>query len=484
MPELFHEPRRLMERAQTLRVTGRVSEVIGLTVVADGFPLPVGTLCDIQRNAEEPVAAQVVGARASRAILMTLQDPLGIGVGDRVISRPGRQYVPVGRQMLGCVLDGFGRPIGAKTSFTVEGHYPVYAEAPPPLTRKPIRKVLPTGIRCIDAMHSLGGGQRLGIFAGTGVGKSILLGMMTRNTVADVTVVALIGERGREVGDFLRKDLGEAGLKRCVLIVSTSDQSPVLRVRAGFVATAVAEYFRDLGNEVLLLMDSTTRIAMAQRQIGLSSGEPPTTRGYPPSVFALFPKLFERCGRTDRGSITGLYTVLVEGDDINEPISDAIRGVLDGHVWLSRDLANRGHYPAVSVLDSISRAMSDVVDADHLSAAAEVRRVLAVWNDIEDLVNVGAYAAGTNVEFDVAVQMKPAIDEFLQQRIAERAEFKATRQGLLDLAAQIAAARKLLEGKDDLRSKPQPVEPKRSVHEGGARSSLSNPTHAGLASAT
>jgi flagellum-specific ATP synthase len=265
--------------------------------------------------------------------------------------------------------------------------------------------------------------------------------MIARYTAADVTVVALVGERGREVGDFLRKDLGEEGRKRCVLVVSTADESAVLRVRAGFTATAVAEFFRDLGKDVLLLMDSTTRMAMAQRQIGLAAGEPPTTKGYPPSVFSLLPKLLERSGRTSQGSITGLYTVLVEGDDIAEPIADAIRGVLDGHVWLSRDLANRGHYPAVAVLESISRVMVDVVDAEHVAAASTVRRVLAVWHDIEDLVNVGAYAAGANVEFDVAVRMKPAIDEFLQQAMTERADFRATRDRLTGLAEQIQTLR-------------------------------------------
>jgi flagellum-specific ATP synthase len=261
-------------------------------------------------------------------------------------------------------------------------------------------------------------------------------------------VVALIGERGREVGDFLRKDLGDEGLARSVLVVSTSDESPVLRVRAAFVATAVAEYFRDLGRDVLLLMDSTTRMAMAQRQIGVAAGEPPTTKGYPPSVFALLPRLLERSGRIDRGSITGLYTVLVEGDDITEPISDALRGTLDGHLWLSRDLANRGHYPAVSVLESISRVMTDVVDEEQMTAAATVRRVLAVWSDIEDLVNVGAYAAGANVEFDVAVKMKPAIDEFLQQAIIERAVFNDTRDRLVTLASRIEDVRKKLKGKE------------------------------------
>jgi len=441
MADLFAEARTLVEQTQTCRVTGRVVEVTGLTVVAEGLAMPVGSLCHIERRSGEPIAAQIVGALGDRAILMTLHEPLGVAVRDRVTSRAGLQYVAVGRRMLGCVLDGLGRAIDGPTDFVVEGHYPVYCDAPRALTRTPITQPIATGVRAIDAMHTVGGGQRLGIFAGTGVGKSVLLGMIARYTAADVTVVALVGERGREVGDFLRKDLGEEGRKRCVLVVSTSDESPVLRVRAGFTATAVAEYFRDLGKDVLLLMDSTTRMAMAQRQIGLAAGEPPTTKGYPPSVFSLLPKLLERSGRTSQGSITGLYTVLVEGDDIAEPIADAIRGVLDGHVWLSRDLANRGHYPAVAVLESISRVMVDVVDAEHVAAASTVRRVLAVWHDIEDLVNVGAYAAGANVEFDVAVRMKPAIDDFLQQAMTERADFRATRDRLTGLAEQIQTLR-------------------------------------------
>ena len=441
MIDLFAEKRAMAARAQTLRVKGRVLEVTGLTVVADGLPLPVGSLCRIEAAGDGTIAAQIVGARGDRAILLPLHDPMGVAVGDRVTSRSGLQYVPVGRQMLGTVLNGFGRPIGGRTDFVVEAHYPVHRDAPPALSRAPIDRVLSTGIRVIDAMHTVGGGQRLGIFAGTGVGKSVLLGMMARYTAADVTVVALIGERGREVGDFLRKDLGDEGLKRCVMVVSTSDESPVLRVRAGFVATAVAEYFRDLGKDVLLLMDSTTRMAMAQRQIGLSAGEPPTTKGYPPSVFSLLPQLLERSGRTESGSITGLYTVLVEGDDLTEPIADAIRGVLDGHIWLSRDLANRGHYPAVAVNESISRLMTDVVDDEHGRAAAAIRRVLASWSDVEDLVNVGAYAAGANVEFDVAVRMKLAIDAFVQQTISEHAVFPDTRRRLVELAAEINALR-------------------------------------------
>ena len=450
MPDLFQQQRRLVKQTQSLRVTGRVVEVTGLTVVAEGLAIPVGSLCRIDRAHDDAIEAQVVGVRGGCAVLLTLEEPLGVGVGDPVVSASGLQYVPVGRQMLGSVLNGLGRPIGGRTDFSVEAHYPVYTEAPPPLSRTPIKHSIATGIRVVDAMHTIGGGQRMGVFAGTGVGKSVLMGMIARNTSADVIVVALIGERGREVGDFLRNDLGEEGFKRTVLVVSTSDESPVLRVRAGFVATAVAEYFRDLGQDVLLLADSTTRMAMAQRQIGLSAGEPPTTKGYPPSVFSLLPKLLERSGRTKNGSITGLYTVLVEADDITEPISDAIRGTLDGHLWLSRDLANRGHYPSIFVPESISRLMNKVVDEEHLSAASEVRRVLAVWNDIEDLVNVGAYAAGANVGFDVAVQMKPVIDEFFQQGIREAADFAGTRTRLVDLAADIRTLRTRLESESEI----------------------------------
>lgn len=450
MIDLFADHRALIDSASLVRVTGRVVELTGMTVVAGGLPLPVGSICRIRRAHGGLVAAQVVGLREERTILATLEAPLGVAVGDRVTSAAGLQHVPVGRRMLGTVLNGMGRPIGGRTDFAVEAHYPVHRDAPPALSRRPIDRALTTGVRAIDAMHTIGCGQRMGIFAGTGVGKSVLMGMISRFTDADVTVVALIGERGREVGDFLRKDLGEEGRKRCVLVVSTSDQSPVLRVRAAFVATAVAEYFRDLGKDVLLLMDSTTRMAMAQREIGLSAGEPPATKGYPPSVFSLIPRLVERSGRTEAGSITGLYTVLVEGDDITEPISDTLRGVLDGHLWLSRDLANRGQFPAVSVLESISRVMTDVVDAKHIEAAATIRSVLAVWSDIEDLVNVGAYAPGTNVEFDVAVQMKPMIDDVLRQGMRERSDWSDTREKLLDVSGRIETLRETLgKSRDD-----------------------------------
>jgi FliI/YscN family ATPase len=441
MTSLFTEQRERLAHETLPQVTGRVIEVSGLTVIADGLPLPVGSLCRIDCAHAQPVEAQVVGVSQRQAVLMTLRQPQGVAAGDPVVGLLSRQVVRVGRQMVGSVLDGMGRLIGGRREFMVESQYPIYREAPTPLTRSPVRRVMPTGIRSIDAMHTIGGGQRLGIFAGTGVGKSVLMGMIARFSEADVIVVGLVGERGREVGDFLRKELGDEGMERCVLVVSTSDESPVLRARAAFTATAVAEYFRDQGGDVLLMLDSTTRMALAQREIGLAAGEPPTTKGFPPSVFSLLPKLLERSGATARGSITGLYTVLVEGDDMTEPISDAVRGILDGHVWLSRDLSNRGHYPALSVLDSISRVMPDIVDDEHLDASREVRKVLATWNDIEDLVNVGAYAAGTNVEFDVAVQTKPAIESFLAQSMTDRAAWRETREGLLHLAAEIRSVR-------------------------------------------
>ncbi len=441
----------MIRRSIPVKMTGRVTEVTGLTIVAESLPAPTGAMCRIEPENLAPIEAQVVGFSGQRTILMPLSEALGVTAGDPVVSNTAMQQVPVGRKMLGRVLDGMGRVIDRDERFTVEAQYPVFADPPAALSRQQIDTPLPVGVRAIDLMLTIGGGQRVGIFAGTGVGKSVLMGMIARNTSADVTVVALVGERGREVGDFLRKDLGEEGLKRTVMVVSTSDESPVMRVRACFLATAVAEYFRDLGQDVLLLMDSTTRMAMAQRQIGLASGEPPATKGYTPSVFALLPRLLERAGRTQRGSITGMYTVLVEGDDINEPISDAVRGTLDGHVWLSRDLANRGHYPAVSALDSISRVMPDLVSPEHQAAAKNIKSVMAVWADIEDLVNIGAYAAGNNVEFDVAVEMKPRIDALLQQGITERAPFSQSGDQLLALDAEITSFRTQLQS----RQRPQ-----------------------------
>lgn len=439
MTDLFTHHADLFDRTSTLRVTGRVVDVTGLTVLAEGLRLPVGAMCEIHRRHDKPVAAQIVGIHGSRAVLMTLRDPAGVAEGDAVRSAVSLQEVPVGRQMLGAVLDGMGSPVGGNAGYTVEAHYPVFRDAPKALERAPIIAPLGTGVRSIDAFTTIGSGQRMGIFAGTGVGKSVLMGMISRYTAADVTVVALVGERGREVGDFLRKDLGDEGMARTVMVVSTSDESPVLRVRAGFVATAVAEYFRDLGNDVLLMMDSTTRMAMAQRQIGLGAGEPPATKGYPPSVFSLLPALTERSGKSNTGSITGIYTVLVEGDDLTEPVADAMRGILDGHIWLSRDLAHRTHFPAISVLESTSRVMPDIVTKQDLRAARTVRRVLASWADMEDLVNIGAYAKGANAEFDVAFETKPRIDEFLQQDMHEATTIEETTRRLRALAEEIDA---------------------------------------------
>jgi len=437
---LFDREIERLTNAPVYEISGRVADLIGLTIAVNEFPAPVGSMCRIDRSsraAGAPLRAQVVGFRGSQAILMPLAEPLGVGRGDRVVTLADQAGVAVGESLLGRVVNGLGEVIDGGPPFRPETSYPLSRPAPEALSRPRITEPLGTGIRAIDGMLTAGRGQRLGLFAGTGVGKSVLLGMIARYTSADVTVMALVGERGREVNDFLERDIGPEGRRRCVLVVSTSDESPVLRVRAGFVATAIAEYFRDRGRDVLLLMDSITRVAMAQRQIGLAAGEPPATKGYTPSVFALLPQLLERSGRTAQGSITGFYTVLVEADDIHEPISDAVRGILDGHVWLSRALANKGHYPAISVLDSISRVMVDVVSEAHMAAAQRVQRVLATWQDIEDLVNIGAYAAGTNPAFDLAIQGKPLIDAFLRQRIGESVSFEEARDQLLALGQQL-----------------------------------------------
>ncbi len=445
MQSLFANQSRILERAQLLTTRGRVSELSGLTVVAEGLPLAVGTSCVIERtckggDGDSWIPAEVIGFRDGRTMLMTLGDVQGVARGDAVISRSSLGLVGVGRNLLGRVVNGLGRAVDGKGAVRAEDYYDVYGVGPAALARRAIESPLGTGVRAIDAFTTLGRGQRLGLFAGTGVGKSILMGMISRYTNSDVTVVALVGERGREVGDFLRKEISEEARRKTVLVVSTSDESALMRVRAAFVATTIAEFFRDRGQDVLLLVDSVTRVAMAQRQIGLAGGEPPTTKGYPPSVFSLLPRLLERAGRTNEGSITGIYTVLVEGDDINEPISDAARGVLDGHVWLSRALANAGHYPAVAVLESISRVMPDVTDADHRDAVQSARRVLATWSDIEDLVNIGAYAKGTNPQFDLAVAMKPIVDEFLRQPRDERAGEADTRGRLSELHRRIREA--------------------------------------------
>lgn len=434
-----------VQRMSTPAQVGRVADVTGLTVRVTGLPAPIGTMCEVC-SGSGIIEAQVVGFRDDQAVIMPLKDTLGIARGDKVVTVPGEARLGVCDEMVGRVIDGLGRAIDGGPRLHPKTYYPVYRPAPKALERPRISEPVATGIRSIDALMTTGRGQRMGLFAGTGVGKSVLIGMVARHTDADVAVVALVGERGREVNDFIERDLGPEGRKKAVLVVSTSDESPVVRVRAGFVATAVAEYFRDRGKNVLLLMDSVTRLAMAQRQIGLAAGEPPATKGYTPSVFALFPQLLERAGRTDKGSVTGFYSVLVEGDDINDPIGDAVRGVLDGHVWLSRRLASQSHYPAVSVTDSISRVMPDVVDEPHLRAARTIRRVLATWNEIEDLVNIGAYASGSNPHFDAVIQTRPAVLSFLQQGVAERLTYAQTREQLIAVAQQIEQTQQRLVG--------------------------------------
>jgi len=435
---------------------GQVSDVAGLTVTVTGLPAPVGTLCQIRHLDGTIIDAQLVGFRDDRALLMPLRDTLGIARGDQVTTLPSEPCVGVCDALLGRVLDGMGRVIDDGPNVYCDGYRPLYCAAPKALGRERICKPLSTGIRAIDAMTTVGRGQRLGLFSGTGVGKSVLLGMVARYTDADVTVVGLIGERGREVNDFIQKDLGPEGRRKSVMVVSTSDESPVLRVRAAFVAIAVAEYFRDCGKNVLLLIDSVTRVAMAQRQIGLATNEPPATKGYTPSVFALLPQILERAGQTDKGSITGFYSVLVEADDINDPIGDAVRGILDGHVWLSRALANRSHYPAIGVTESISRIMTDVVDDQHRAAAQTLKRSLATWDEIEDLVNIGAYATGSNPEFDAVIQTRPAVLAFLQQAIQERVGFADARNQLLTVAQTIEETTDRLrrEGKKAVASAP------------------------------
>jgi len=424
------------------RLTGRVVQVIGLVVECEGLAAPVGARCAIRRGVARgggQIEGEVVGFREDRTLLMPYGRMRGVAPGDTVECLSTRQTVPVGEQLLGRVLDGLGRSMDGRGSFLASDEYPLYADPPDPLRRKRITEALATGIRSIDGLATVGRGQRMGIFSGTGVGKSVLLGMMARYTDADLNVVALVGERGREVRDFLERDLGEEGLARSVVVVSTSDRPALLRVRAAFLATAIAEYFRDQGRDVLLMMDSVTRVAVAQREIGLSAGEPPATKGYTPSVYAMLPRLLERSGCGEVGSVTGLYNVLVEADDLTEPVSDTVRGILDGHVWLARDLAQRGHYPAVDVLASISRVMIDVVSEEHKRAAEELASVIATYREAEDLINIGAYVDGTNPEIDRAKRLIGRINTYLRQRIAERSSLEEAREKLFELMRAPAA---------------------------------------------
>ncbi|MCE5198758.1 MAG: flagellar protein export ATPase FliI [Armatimonadota bacterium] len=432
----FTKYRQAINRTDTVRLNGRVSQVIGVLVESRGPVCGVGEICEIHNDRNvEPVLAEVVGFRESRTLLMPFGVVTDIRPGAEVIATGSSLRVNVGHELLGRVLDGLGRPLDGKGPIKREAVITAAAQPPHPLTRRRINEPLSFGVRAVDGVLTIGKGQRIGIFAGSGVGKSTLMGMIARNTSAHVNVIALIGERGREVRDFLEKDLGEEGLARSVVIVATSDQVPVVRLRGAQVATGIAEYFRDCGKDVLLMMDSVTRFAWAQREIGLASGEPPTTRGYTPSVFALLPQLLERAGTAKQGSITGLYTVLVEGDDMNEPVADTVRGILDGHIVLSRALAARNHYPAIDVLSSVSRVMPDVTTKDHRRCAGMLRDVLATHKSNEDLINIGAYAHGSNAKVDYAISKIDSANGFLKQAVDEPSTLDATVADLTQMFA-------------------------------------------------
>ena len=416
-----------LAKFDTLERAGRVTRIVGLAVEASGPSSKIGDICEMfTLDGERSMRAEIVGFRDGQTLLMPFGSLEGIGLGSYVVYTGKSLRVPVGDALIGRVLDALGNPFDNLPAPKIDAWYPADSAPPNPLTRERIKEVLPLGVKAIDSMLTVGRGQRLGIFAGSGVGKSTLLGMMARYAVADVNVIVLVGERGREVRDFLEKDLGEEGLRKSVLVIATSDQPALLRLKCAMTGTAVAEYFRDQGKKVLLLMDSLTRFAMAQREIGMAAGEPPVSRGFPPSVFAILPKLLERSGMSDKGSITGLYTVLVEGDDMNEPISDTVRGILDGHIVLSRAIANSNHYPPIDILGSVSRVMPDIVSKEHLSEFGTIKNMIAVYREAEDLINIGAYREGANAEIDRSVKLHHPIQTFLKQDMLEHFSFEET----------------------------------------------------------
>jgi flagellum-specific ATP synthase len=423
--DFWSQCQRLIQGAETIKNYGQVIQVIGLVIEGIGPASAIGDLCYLKvRNGDRMIPAEVVGFREHKTLLMPLGDTRGIEPGCKIIPMGFPATVRVGKDLLGRVLDGMGNFMDQKGPLHTAEEYPLYAPPSNPLLRQRISEAIDVGIKAINALLTLGKGQRIALFSGSGVGKSTLLGMMARHTAAKVCVVALIGERGREVREFIEKDLGEEGLGRSVVVAATSDVPALIRMRGAYLATAIAEYFRDQGNDVLLMMDSVTRFAMASREVGLAVGEPPTSRGYTPSVFAQLPKLLERVGTTpQQGSITGIYTVLVEGDDMNEPIADAIRAIADGHIILSRELANQGHYPPIDVLGSISRVMVDVVNPDQMLVRNKLISVLAAYRRVEDLVNIGAYLEGSNPEIDYAIKKLPEINAFLRQDIGEKVNY-------------------------------------------------------------
>ncbi|MDF2944512.1 MAG: fliI [Herbinix sp.] len=415
----FDKYRQLQSKSYEKEI-GKVVKMVGLTLEASGPQSNLNDVCYITgEGQEQKKMAEVVGFRDNKILLMPYDDMTGVGIGSQVENSGMAFKVPVGEDLLGKTLDGLGYPMD-QSELHCNTYYPAEAAPPDPLKRKIIDEILPLGVKAVDGLLTVGKGQRIGIFAGSGVGKSTLLGMFARNTKADINVIALIGERGREVREFIERDLGEEGVKRSVLVVATSDKPALIRKKAAKTATAIAEYFRDQGKDVLLMMDSLTRFSMAQREIGLASGEPPVSRGYPPSVYSEMPKLLERAGNSEHGSITGLYTVLVDGDDFNEPITDTARSILDGHIMLSRKLGHKNHYPAIDILQSISRCMSSIVTSEHKAAAGKLKNVLATYQDAEDLINIGAYKNGSNPDIDYAISKIKEVNSFLQQDVDDK----------------------------------------------------------------
>ncbi len=423
-----------INRTNTVRMSGRITKVVGLVLESEGPKAPIGQVCSLRNKAGREISkSEIVGFKDNRILSMILGELDEISPGTQIVAEGESLSVNVGDALLGRILDGLGNPIDGGKAIAAESRRSIYASPPNPLQRKRITHPISTGIRAIDGMLTLGKGQRIGIFSGSGVGKSTLIGMIARNTSADINVIALIGERGREVKEFIEKDLGEKGLQRSIVIVATSDAPPLVRVKAALVATTISEYFRDRGLDVMLMMDSATRLAMAQREVGLTIGEPPTSKGYTPSVFSILQKTMERAGMSESGSITGMYTVLVEGDDLNEPVSDAARGILDGHIVLSRKLASMGHYPAIDILESISRVRGDVISDEHYEAALQVQELMATYHEAEDLISVGAYQKGSNPRIDRAIEKMDSINSFLKQRVHESATLEETVQELREI---------------------------------------------------
>lgn len=433
----------LLRQINPVTTYGKVSKVVGLVAEGGGLKAPLGALCHILPESsghagdspEGGIPVEVVGFREGRLLFMPYGDLRGIQPGSLIRNSSLPPVFPVGDELLGKAFDAFGNVMGDAGAVRASGAMPLYRDPPSPLSRPRITDPLDVGVRAINSLLTLGKGQRVGIMAGSGVGKSTLMGMMARYTKADVNVIGLIGERGREVVEFMERDLGREGMARSVLVIATSDQSPLIRMRAAYAATAVAEFFRDRGKDVLLMMDSVTRFAMAAREVGLAVGEPPTTRGYTPSVFAQLPKLLERAGRSDKGTITGIYTVLVDGDDFNEPVADSVRSILDGHIVLTRDLADQGHFPAIDVLRSISRLRTDICSKDVVTAGRVVTGNMATFKRVEDMVNIGAYARGSNPDIDKAIDMVPAINNFLRQEVGDGQTLERSFEQLRKLAA-------------------------------------------------